>query len=82
MLHIGRPDRSRRRCGPESAADLRPAHPAWRQRAYQAADVADDETLKTLIVEIQVEQALAAQLAELVADFRFHQLKDLTGISR
>ncbi len=53
---------------------------AWRQQVYEAAHIADEAALETLIAEIEADHpALAEQLAALVRDFGFDQLMHLTG---
>jgi CheY-like chemotaxis protein len=52
----------------------------WRRQAYEAASLADHESLEVLIAEVQAEHpALAARLTELVRDFGFDQLMHLTA---
>ena len=52
---------------------------AWRRAAYEAAEVASEEQLEALLVELDAEHAaLGATLIPLVRDFRFDEIMDLT----
>ena len=70
------PDAAPALLSPEALADL-PA--SWRSELHQAASMADDEAIGALLDQIEAERAdVAGALAELVRDFRFDEIMDLT----
>jgi hypothetical protein len=64
---------------PLEPGDLMGLPPAWKTKLHRAASTADDEAIRKLLAQIEVDHAaISAALAELERDFRFDEIMELT----